>query len=368
MGLGELFSWGGGGTTPVGELPDIFPIGILQVNFIKIDVVAIYSRILTDVVERTHGLSEDEMALLWDNCIKSESSEGLITKLAMAMFDKKDLFLIYDKALEVIREADNTEAEQIKADYLKSNKSSLGVYISFRHFLRSDMVKIYSALEYCAVSALNKSMNLSKAVQFKMSDLRTSVALSDSGDARAQAQAMAKSLSKGKDILLDAKDMIETALPNLDGVNAAMEFINERRAFYLGLPDSYICGEQTGGIGATGESDTKAIERGLKNYYYSIMKPVFDVLFETKTTYKSQDFTQITSASDILKTFSLTDDELVSKENKTLILNRLFDLPEDSEGDPPVKPDPLAIPAPGVPPVPGQVPPKPGVVPPKGKQ
>lgn len=328
------FGWFGfGADQSLDQLPAIFPISIAQVDFIRIDVTAIYSRILTDVVERTHGLKEEQIALLWDNCIKSEASEGLITHLARAITDRLDLFLVYEKALGVIRTATSDEQSKIKADYESSNKSNVGVYISFRHFYKSDLVKVYSALEYCSVAALNKAINISKAVQIKMNDLRGSTSLTGSAEVKAQAVEMAKALANGKDIFLDAKDIVETQTPDLTGIQTAMEFITEKRAFYLGMPECYITGEQTGGLGSTGENDSKAIERGLKNYYYSVMAPVFKAIFDLKTTYKSQDFTQITAASDMLKTFSLTDEVLISKENKTLILNRLFDLDEDAEGD-----------------------------------
>ncbi len=352
---------------PIDHLPLIFPIGMNQMDFVRIDVTTIFSRILTDVVERCHGLSDDETSVLWDNCIKSEQSDGLITRLARAMCDRRDLFLVYDKALKLIRLADANEQATIEADYKKNNESTTGIYISFRHFYRADLIKIYSALEYVSVSSLHKAINLSKAVQIKMNDMRKSVNLTDADEVKAQGMALAKALADGRDVMLDAKDIIETQIPDLTGIQTAIEFINEKRSFYLGMPECYISGEQTGGLNADGTGDAKAIERGLKNYYQAVMRPVFEALFKTKTTYKSQDFTQITAASDMLKTFTLTDNELVSKENKTLILNRLFDLPEDSKGDPPPKVDPNAplLPEPGKPGAPNIPPAKPGV-PPKG--
>jgi len=42
-----------------------------------------------------------------------------------------------------------------------------------------------------------------------------------------------------------------------------------------------------------------------------------------------------------VKTFALVDEELISLENKTLIINKLLDLPEDAEGD---GPDPILPP------------------------
>lgn len=340
-GISEWFGWGS--SQPSDELPEIFPISVTQELFIKTDVINIFSKILTDVIERVHGLSDDQRALLWDNCVKSNSSDGLITLLSKAMTDKQDLFLVYDKALPVLRLATSEESQKIRSDYEKQNKSAVGVFVSFKNYLRSDMVKLYSAIEYCTVGSLYKSMNLSKAIQMKMSDLRASTGLNDSTEVKRQALLIAQGLSRGRDVLVDAKDIIETLSPDLKAVDSSMILINQKRSFYLGLPESYISGEQTGGLGTTGENDTKAIERGLKNYFESIIKPVLHAVFDINPTYKSQDFRQIENAMDVLKTFSLTDDTLVSAENKLLIVNRLLDLPENSKGDAPPKVDPLAI-------------------------
>jgi hypothetical protein len=332
--MGALTTWFGWNVSTVSEeLPDIFPISIKQDEFIKVDIINIYSKILTDVIERSHGLPDDKKALVWDNCVKSEASEGLLTLLSRAMADRADLFLVYESVVNVLRLATSTEAQIIKADYATKGESKVGVFISFKNYVRSDMIKLYSALEFTTVSALHKTMNLSKAVQFKMKNMRAGVSLTDSADVKAQAQLIAKSLAQGKDILLDGEDEVETSKPDLTAIKESISFLNQKRSFYLGLPESYINGELAGGLGDTGEGDTKAIERGLKGYFESIIKPVLFAVFNVKVTYKSQDFRQIAGSMEVIKTFSLVDDSLISMENKTKIVNQLLDLPEDSEGD-----------------------------------
>lgn len=327
--MGGLSTWfGWNASTQKTELPEIFPFNFKQDEFVRTDVFNIYSKILTDVVERIHGLSEDQTALMWDNCLASESNQGLISQLARAMSDKKELFLVYDKALKLLRIANESEKQKIKIDYEKAGESSIGVFVSFKNYTRSDMVKLYSSLEYCTVAALSKSMNLSKAIQIKINDLRASVALNDSEGPKAQAKEIAEGLANGKDVMLDAKDFIETSKPDLTAVKESIEFLNQKRSFYLGMPESYINGEQTGGIGSSGENDTKAVERGLKNYYFSIMKPVLEAIFKASISYKSQDFRQIDQALNALKTFELVGEDMVSHENKKKIIEKLLDLDE----------------------------------------
>ncbi len=115
------------------------------------------------------------------------------------------------------------------------------------------------------------------------------------------------------------------------------------------MPASYINGEQTGGIGSTGEGDTKAIDRGLKAYFFSIVKPVLEDLFDVKLKFKSQDFRQISQALEAAKVFSLIDETLITHENKKMILETLLDL--DSDDNETKEPAKQPVTPPVVPPV-----------------
>jgi hypothetical protein len=313
------------------ELPSLYPLGLSKDDFVKTDVVNTFQMILTDTVERTQGIPEEISDLLWDNCLQNEQKKGLITLLSEAMTDRTDLFLVYDPAIGVLRKATDTERATITADYELRGESPVGVYISFREFKRAELIRIYSALEYLTVSGLNKALNLSTAIQFKVNDLRGSVALVDAEVAKTQAKRIATALANGKDVALDSKDLIELLAPNLEATKASMEFLNEKKSFYLKLPASYISGLQTGGIGSTGEADQKAIERGLKSYFVSIIKPVLKAIFDLQVSYKSQDFRMIDQGLKALQTFELIENEaLISQDERRLIVSGLFGL-EDSE-------------------------------------
>lgn len=335
IGLGSI-----GATAKSNELPEIFPFPIKEVDFIKTDIITLYSRILTDTLQRTHGIKTEDEQSLWDNCLAGESNDGLVTLLAQAMYEKKDLYLIYDRSTKMIRKADSEEQATIKEKYKTEkattiDKVGLGIYITFSKFMITDMMRIYSALEYYSISSLYKNMNLSKALQMKFSDLRSSVGLNDASIAEGQALRIANQLSKGKDILIDAKDILEQSKPDLTATNASIEFINQKKSFYLGIPASYVTGLSPGGLGDSGEGEQKAVERGLKNFYFSIIKPVVEALFEIKTTFKTEDFYGLSVALEALKTFELTDSELISMDNKLSLINKFFGLPSDAKGDEP---------------------------------
>lgn len=338
MGLGNMFGFGSGGTSPSEiEMPVLWPLPISNSDFVKTDVVNVYSKILTDVAERSTGLDENQTRALFDNCLASESNEGLITLLAKGMYDKSDMFLVYDKSTKVLRKADAAEQAQIKEDYKSKAESKAGAYFSFKEYSRTDMVKLYAALEYIAIGALHKNMNVAKAVQLKMSDLRKSTGALDSTDVVAQAQKIVDGLNVGRDVLLDKDDSLENAKPDLTATEKALDLFTQKRSFYLGYPSSYVTGELNAGLGDSGQADSKAVERGHKNYFFSVLRPACKAVFGVELTFKSENFEQLTTTLEALKTFDLIGGELISKENQLKVINHLLGFPAGTKGD---KPEP----------------------------
>ncbi len=333
MGLIEAFKFrvGNYGSQQFG-IDSVYRLGIDADAFIKADVKGIFLKILTDCVERTQGIPEEHEHVIWDNCLESESKKGLLSLLSEAMACKSELYLVYKE--NVLRLATNEEQVQIKADYLLKATSSVGTFISFRNYDRTELLTIFSSMEYQVLSSLNKTMNLSKALQFKMANMRESVGAIDSSDVINQAKSMALALGKGNDVLMDGEDIIETSTPNMDPTEKAIYFLDAKRSFILNMPLSYITGEQTTGIGSTGEADTKAVERGLRQYWISIIKPVIKALFNSDVTFRSQDFRQITSALEAIKTFELVGEKIISLENQRLIVSTLLDIDNDLKGEP----------------------------------
>lgn len=356
--MSSWFSFLGRDTNPA-ELPNIYPIPIVQKDFVTIDVQNIFSRILIDTFERTHGIPDDEKMLIWDSCMASDVSDGLVTMLSKAMAEKQDLFIVYIKTLKLIRKATAEETSIIREGYKKKAEpvkvdGGVGIFVTFKNFKKADMVKFYSALEWCSVGGLWKQANLSQALQLKFKDMRGSISNSDAPSAKAQAEAIAKNLANGKDVAIDGDDTIETAKPDVTATNSSLEMIQKKQALYLGMPASYLSGEQTGGLGEKGSTDQKAVDRGLKNYFFSIVKPVSDGIFSVKTEFKAEDSEGTSSALEVLKTMDTTSNEFLSQENKTKVVNKAFGLDEDEVGDEP-EPAPVVTPPGNVPAPPAQV-------------
>ncbi len=329
-----LFDWAFKNTSEAegNEIKEIFPLALVKKLFVEADILQTYCKILTDVAQRSHGLKEEQEKLLWDSCVQTNTNEGLITLLAEAMTKQSELFIVFVSSVGVIRKATNEEERTIREDYKVKGESAKGVFISFKTYQRTTMLKIYSEFEYCVLASLNKTVNIAKAVQFKIADLRKSVSLVDSNVATAQARSIAKAMQNGNDVLLDAADEVTTATPDTAPTEKAIGFLDAKRAFILSLPLAYVVGEQTGGLGSTGEADTKAIERGLLQYFVSIIRPVFKAVFKVEVTFKTEDFRQVTSGLEALKTFTLTKGEgLISEESMQDISARMFNLDPEAE-------------------------------------
>lgn len=345
--LANWFSFGGVATpgNSAEEMPTLFAMPVKQADFVDTEVRFIYAKILTDVLERTTGIQPKMQSVLWDSCLQSDTSDGLVTHLSRAMSKKKDLFLVYKPELGTLRQADQTERVQILDDYKLKGESNVGVALSFKNFDRSDMVEFFSTLEFLSLASLFKSANLSKAIQIKIKNLRASVSSGDSVAARTQAQAIAKALMEGKDVLVDGDDVITTTSPDVSPVKEAVSFLDGKRSFYLGMPMSYVNGILAKGLGDSGDADARAVERGLKAYYFSVIKPAVEKLFGITTEFKVEQFANVEAALEVLKTWELIGDEYISPENKLLVVNRILGV--DSKLGKATLPAPAPAPAEG---------------------
>lgn len=312
-------------------IPALYNFGTSLETFIQSDITNSYKRILIDVVEKSSGMPADADHIWWDSYVQSDSGSGLLTLLSEAMYKKTELFIVYSKTTKVIRVATNEEQTKIREEYKKSASSKMGVYVSFKNYTRTDMLKIYSTLEYCLLCSLNKILNLAKAVQLKISGLRGNVSLSDSSIATEQGKKIADALARGDEIMIDKEDEVTTATVDTAPTEKGISFLEKKKSFILGLPTSYVSGEQTPGIGSTGEADMRAVEKGLKQYFHSIIKPVIRDLLGVELHFRSDDFRYIGTSLELVKTFDLISSELLSSSTKREIIAKTFNIDAKEE-------------------------------------
>lgn len=344
MSIWTSLGFGNQNNTPTNELINIFPLALDKDEFIRQDILAIYKAILTDTLERTYGIKDDQEQLLWDNCVEGTSKKGLVTMISEAMFNMGSVYVVWDRATNILREANQTERVEMDTIYKSGAKPKNKVALNFSNLTVTKMLMVYSELDYRTNCSINKALGIAATIQLKLHELRSSVGLNDSEITIEQAQAIAKAMSEGRDIAIDAQDIIELANPNMEPAQKALELNAQKKSLYLKLPASYITGLTPSSISDTGEREAKAVERGLKRWFFSIVKPTVEALFGVSVSYKSEDFYGLQTALGALTTFEMTSNDYISGENKLRMINSLFGLPENSKGDERKEPDPVPPP------------------------
>lgn len=278
----SFFNFGSGASTTL-YIDKPFQLNLADTVFVENEITGLYEKLLMDCYSRSNDLKESP--IYFDNCLASENNQGLISLLSDAMYKKTDLFLVLKS--DVIRLADTEEKTKIAEDYKKTGKSSIGVYCSFKDFVKTDMLKVYYSMLFNVFDTTNTQMNISKSIQVKINKLRDLVSLSAKDSTVPQAKDLVDALKNGKGIMLDKDDEIAAIMTSLDPVKAGIELVNSKVASTIGMPLSYVNGELSAGLSSSGEGDSDMVERGLKPYFNSIWKPVVDKLMDSNITFKS---------------------------------------------------------------------------------
>lgn len=327
-----------------------YPFGerIAESVFVDYCLENIYRKILTDCYGKTKGIEVEHKKFYWDTAVKSygksNADKGLITMLAKAMATKQDLYLVYKS--DVLRNADNQESEFIREAF--NNESRLngqspwqspgqspggqspwqspeqcpGYWFSFREYTLSDILKVLYTFQYIILGSTYTNMNVAKAVQLKINDLRKLVSDNDKANPLKQGTDLVAALKEGKSVMLDAADKIEHAVVEMEPTDVAVKFINGMIAFYLNAPLSYVNGQLAQGISTTGESDGIAVERCLESFFNSVFKPVSDEIFKSDITFVSDDWRKLGAVANIIPVIESTT--LIDDEKKRKLVEELF--------------------------------------------
>lgn len=296
--------------------------------FVEYCLKSLYSKILTDCFSRSADIDEELKGFFWDTTVKSygksNAGDGLITMISMSMLTKQDLFMIYKDG--VLRKATSSEESEIKRDFTENKKaSSIGGHWSvFTNYTLTDILKILFCFQYIILSSTYTGMNISKALQVKISKLRETIANNERNSAIKQAQDIASGLKEGKGVLLDVLDKIETAQVDMTSTETAISFINGLIAFYINMPLSYVNGVLTKGISTTGESDAIAVERGLLSFFNSIFKPIVDDLFDIDISFISENWRLLQASSEVLRMIELISDDIMPLIVKQRVCEAVF--------------------------------------------
>lgn len=298
-----------------------FCMTIAKDEYCKITVELLYKKILNRVYSRSEGAKDDDkINSLFDSMERSGAPRGLISLLAYAMTHKKEMGIIYKAG--VVREATFEELKEIVADYKTRAKSSKGVLVDFRKYCITDLLLAYMAIVYDILTSMNTQVGLAKALQIKIHMLRGTVSAAGKDEPIAQAKEINEALKNGRSALLDKNDLIETLKIDSGSIESAIKFVCSLIASVLGVSLSFVTGELTTGMSATGEADANADEYGFQDFFHSIFKPVCDNLYGWKLEFITDDWRYFNAMINSL--IIVENSSLFSDEQKRIFAERLM--------------------------------------------
>ena len=298
-----------------------FCVELKAADFVDFKVITLYAKILRRCYAKSSGLSDEQAANLWDSVDLGDAQHGIINKVSFAMAKKKELILFKDGG--IVREAEQAEEEQIKKDYEERGRSDKGVYLNFKKYAMTDVLRLYMAFIFEIIRGAWVNVNLTKALQLKIADARKTIAASDAADPMQVASNVVNALKDGKSVFLDAGDEVKTTDLQTQAVKDALSLVYGLLAGELGVSTSFICGELTSGMAVTGEADVNANEDGIKDFFNSVFKPIMDKLFGVSLKFKSDNWRRIKEFAQIIPFVETA--EYISEEKKRELLERLFE-------------------------------------------
>ena len=298
-----------------------FCIEMKAADFVDFKVITLYAKILRRCYAKSSGLSDEQAANLWDSVDLGDAQHGIINKVSFAMAKKKELILFKDGG--IVREAEQAEADQIKKDYEERGRSEKGVYLNFKKYAMTDVLRLYMAFIFEIIRGAWVNVNLTKALQLKIADARKTIAASDAADPMQVASNVVSALKDGKSVFLDAGDEVKTTDLQTQAIKDALSLVYGLLAGELGVSTAFICGELTSGMAVTGEADVNANEDGIKDFFNSVFKPIMDKLFGVSLKFKSDNWRRIKEFAQIIPFVETA--EYISEEKKRELLERLFE-------------------------------------------
>jgi hypothetical protein len=304
------------------ELGVSFALPLLNESFVKWFVIDLYKHVLTDCRNKAVGIKEKDDGMFWDSFVMTEQGKGLITLLAEAMYAKSKIYLVYKK--EIVSEANAAEKAEIDRKIKDKKELKKEALCDFTDFTKTDLLKICAGMFYNAIGATNTGMNITQALQVKISELRKSIADSDSKQSIGQAKTIAKGLKAGKAVLLDGNDQIVVPSFDTSTTEGSINLINGLAANFMGrFPLSYVNGALATGISTTGESDELAVGRALKFYFNSIFRPVVRGLTGYDIKFKEESWRKLAAVGNLIAVIEQSD--LIPQEYKDSFVREAFE-------------------------------------------
>lgn len=296
-----------------------FDLSLKEKDFVDYMVSDLYQSILTMCFDKIifpdakeKDFKDKITPSFYDNLSVEGINKGIIKNLAYGIVQNQKVFLINASAGDDIIVRQGTQEELQKYEKEQGNIKNQ-IQMDFTKYNQSKALKLFYSMIYWIIRATNTNVKISNSVLVKIAKLRELVAKEDAEEVIKQAKEINDAIKKGNSIIADKDDTMERLEINSQATKDALDVAFSLVSGLIKMPLSFVNGELTTGLTQTGDSDNLAIERGLKNYYYTILKPCTEKLFETKTRFSSDNTAKLKTLIGILPQLELstllTDDE-----------------------------------------------------------
>ena len=303
-----------------------FDLSLNEKNFVDYMVSDLYQSILTMCFDKIifpdaeQDFKDKITPSFYDNLSVEGINKGIIKNLAYGITQNQKVFLVNASAGDNIIVRQGTQEELQKYEKEQGNIKNQ-IQMDFTKYNQSKALKLFYSMIYWIIRATNTNVKISNSVLVKIAKLRELVAKEDAEDVIKQAKEINDAIKKGNSIIADKDDTMERLEINSQATKDALDVAFSLVSGLIKMPLSFVNGELTTGLTQTGDSDNLAIERGLKNYYYTILKPCTEKLFETKTRFSSDNTAKLKTLIGILPQLELST--LLTDEEKRAIIEDL---------------------------------------------
>lgn len=303
-----------------------FDLSLKEKNFVDYMISDLYQSILTmcfDKIifpEAEKDFKDKITPSFYDNLSVEGINKGIIKNLAYSIVQNQKVFLVN------VSNGDNTIVRQGTQEELQKYEKEQGniknqIEMDFTKYNQSKTLRLFYSMIYWIIRATNTNVKISNSVLVKIARLRELVAKEDAENVIKHAKEINEAIEQGDSIVADKDDTMERLEINSQATKDALDIVFSLISGLIKMPLSFVNGELTTGLTQTGDSDNLAIERGLKNYYYTILKPCTEKLFDTKTRFTSDNTAKLKTLIGILPQLELST--LLTDEEKRAIIEDL---------------------------------------------
>ena len=303
-----------------------FDLSLKEKDFVDYMISDLYQSILTmcfDKIifpESEKDFKDKITPSFYDNLSVEGINKGIIKNLAYGIVQNQKVFLVNASAGDNIIIRQGTQEELQKYEKEQGNIKNQ-IEMDFTKYNQSKTLRLFYSMIYWIIRATNTNVKISNSVLVKIAKLRELVAKEDADDVIKQAKEINEAIKRGNSIIADKDDTMERLEINSQATKDALDIAFSLVSGLIKMPLSFVNGELTTGLTQTGDSDNLAIERGLKNYYYTILKPCIEKLFDTKTRFTSDNTAKLKTLIGILPQLELST--LLTDEEKRAIIEDL---------------------------------------------